>query len=99
MSRARARAYVAAAASDAAHHATDETIQAQNQEVYEYLVPVVKGFSTEMLGGSYVTTGLLIGFFEFIFFWLLTAVYVRRANSEFDALTAEILRESLKGQK
>ncbi len=45
---ARALAYVAAAASDAAHHATDEAVRTQNQAVYEYLVPVVKGFSTEM---------------------------------------------------
>ena len=45
---ARALAYVAAAASDAAHHATDASVQAQNQAVYEYLVPVIKGFSTEM---------------------------------------------------
>jgi len=45
---ARALAYVAAAASDAAHHATDESVKAQKQAVYEYLVPVVKGFSTEM---------------------------------------------------
>ena len=45
---ARALAYVAAAASDAAHHATDESVKAENQAVYEYLVPVVKGFSTEM---------------------------------------------------
>ncbi len=44
----RALAYVAAAASDAAHHATDASVQASNQAVYEYLVPVVKGFSTEM---------------------------------------------------
>ncbi len=44
----RALAYVAAAASDAAHHATDASTQAHNQAVYEYLVPVVKGFSTEM---------------------------------------------------
>jgi len=44
----RALAYVAAAASDMAHHATDESVKAQNQAVYEYLVPVVKGFSTEM---------------------------------------------------
>ena len=51
------------------------------------------------LGGSLVTTGLLIGLFEFIFFWILTAVYVRRANSEFDALTEALLRESLKEQK
>jgi alkylation response protein AidB-like acyl-CoA dehydrogenase len=44
----RALAYVAAAASDMAHHAADEAVKAQNQAVYEYLVPVVKGFSTEM---------------------------------------------------
>ena len=51
------------------------------------------------LGESYVTTGLLIGFFEFIFFWALTAIYVRRANSEFDALTEALLRESMKAKK
>ncbi len=45
---ARALAYVAAAASDSAHHATDASVRAHNQAVYEYLVPVVKGFSTEM---------------------------------------------------
>jgi len=45
---ARALAYVAAAASDTAHHATDAAVKASNQAVYEYLVPVVKGFSTEM---------------------------------------------------
>ncbi len=44
----RALAYVAAAASDAAHHAADEAARKSNQAVYEYLVPVVKGFSTEM---------------------------------------------------
>ena len=44
----RALAYVAAAASDAAHHARDEAVRKSNQAVYEYLVPVVKGFSTEM---------------------------------------------------
>jgi cation/acetate symporter len=50
------------------------------------------------LGESFVTTGLLIGLSQFIFFWILTAVYVRRANSEFDALTQELLRESAKGK-
>ena len=44
----RALAYVAAAASDTAHHATDEAVRKSNQAIYEYLVPVVKGFSTEM---------------------------------------------------
>jgi len=45
---ARALAYVAAATSDAAHHATDAAVKAQSQALYEFLVPVVKGFSTEM---------------------------------------------------
>ena len=44
---ARALAYVAAAASDAAHASPGATTRKQNQSVYEYLVPVVKGFSTE----------------------------------------------------
>ena len=51
------------------------------------------------LGDSYVTTGLLIGLSQFVFFWLLTAVYVRRANSEFDALTDQLVRESTKAKK
>lgn len=51
------------------------------------------------LGDSFVTTGLLIGFAQFILFWVLTAFYVVRANSEFDALTEELLRESMKAKK
>ena len=51
------------------------------------------------LGDSYVTTGLLIVFFQFILFWLFTAFYVRRANSEFDALTEQLLSESMKAKK
>ncbi|WMW79590.1 acyl-CoA dehydrogenase [Undibacterium cyanobacteriorum] len=45
---ARALAYVAAAMSDKAHHASDEGVRKQNQAAYEYLVPIVKGWSTEM---------------------------------------------------
>ncbi len=45
---ARALAYVAAAASDAAHHGADEDTRRQNMAAYEYLVPIVKGWSTEM---------------------------------------------------
>lgn len=45
---ARALAYVAAGISDVAHHASDAAERAHSQAVYEYLVPVVKGFSTEM---------------------------------------------------
>jgi alkylation response protein AidB-like acyl-CoA dehydrogenase len=44
----RAMAGVAAAAYDAAHAHTDAATRAQNQAFYEFLVPLVKGFSTEM---------------------------------------------------
>jgi 3-(methylthio)propanoyl-CoA dehydrogenase len=45
---ARALAYVAAAASDAGHYAGDEVTRKENMAVYEFLVPIVKGWSTEM---------------------------------------------------
>ncbi len=45
---ARAVAYVAAAASDAAHQHPDEAVRRQNQAYYEFMVPVVKGWSTEL---------------------------------------------------
>ncbi len=45
---ARALAYVAAATSDAGHHAADEAVRRENMAVYEFLVPIVKGWSTEM---------------------------------------------------
>ena len=44
----RAMALVAAAAYDAAHHDSDADVRRQNQAFYEFLVPLVKGFSTEM---------------------------------------------------
>ena len=44
----RAMASVAAAAYDAAHHHTDAEVRKQNAAFYEYMVPLVKGYSTEM---------------------------------------------------
>jgi alkylation response protein AidB-like acyl-CoA dehydrogenase len=45
---ARALAYVAAAASDAGHLHPDPDARRQNMAFYEFLVPIVKGWSTEM---------------------------------------------------
>nr|WP_235584401.1 acyl-CoA dehydrogenase [Massilia sp. MS-15] len=45
---ARALAYVGAALSDIAHSHADEATRKANLAVYEYLVPVIKGWSTEM---------------------------------------------------
>lgn len=44
----RALAYVAASYSDMAHHHADSDVRKQKQAVYEYLVPIVKGWSTEL---------------------------------------------------
>ncbi|MFM1817501.1 MAG: hypothetical protein RL364_361 [Pseudomonadota bacterium] len=44
----RAMATVAAAAYDAAHHHPDAEVRKDNQAFYEFLVPLVKGYSTEM---------------------------------------------------
>ena len=44
----RAMATVAAAAYDASHHHPDPEVRKQNQAFYEFMVPLVKGFSTEM---------------------------------------------------
>ena len=44
----RAMATVAAAAYDAAHHHPDAEVRKQNTAFYEFMVPLVKGYSTEM---------------------------------------------------
>ena len=44
----RALATAAAAAFDAAHHHPDEATRKANKAFYEFMVPLVKGFSTEM---------------------------------------------------
>ncbi len=44
----RAMASVAAAAYDGAHHHPDAEVRKQNAAFYEFLVPLVKGYSTEM---------------------------------------------------
>lgn len=65
---------------------------------------MVVAFSPASLGqpiaeGSRVTVGVAVELFMFIFFWVLTLVYVRRANTEFDAMTQEIVKEAWKENK
>ena len=43
----RALAYVAAGHCDIAHHHPDAATRAEHQAIYEFLVPIVKGWSTE----------------------------------------------------
>ncbi len=44
----RAMAITAAACFDASHHHPDVEVRKHNQAIYEYMVPLVKGYSTEM---------------------------------------------------
>jgi alkylation response protein AidB-like acyl-CoA dehydrogenase len=44
----RAMALVGAAAFDAAHEHPDASVRAENQAFYEFMVPLIKGYSTEM---------------------------------------------------
>jgi len=44
----RAMATTAAAAYDASHHHPDAQVRKENQAFYEFMVPLVKGYSTEM---------------------------------------------------
>jgi len=69
-----------------------------------YGFEMVVAFSPASLGrpiaeGSMVTVGVAVELFMFIFFWVLTAIYVRRANTEFDALTEEILMDAWRDTK
>lgn len=49
--------------------------------------------------GSNLTFGVAVGLFQFVFFWVLTLVYVRRANGEFDDINNEIVRAAWKEEK
>jgi cation/acetate symporter len=45
--------------------------------------------------GAVLTVGIAFELTMFVSFWLLTALYVRRANREFDAQTEEIIKEAV----
>jgi uncharacterized membrane protein (DUF485 family) len=54
------------------------------------LVAFNKPFLLEKLGDGVMTVGMPVGLGVILFTVLITVIYVRRANSEFDALTEEI---------
>ena len=61
-------------------------------------------FAPELIGkrlfeGSNLTFGILAGLLQFIFFWVLTLVYVRRANGEFDDNNKELVQAAWKAEK
>ncbi len=61
------------------------------------LVAYDKAFLATKIGEGYtMSIGIPIGFGVIVFTIIITWIYVRRANSEFDETNAEIIREAQK---
>ena len=59
------------------------------------LIAFNKQLLSAKIGAGVMTWGMPIGLFVIVFTVIITGIYVRRANSEFDDLTAEIRKEVL----
>jgi uncharacterized membrane protein (DUF485 family) len=60
---------------------------------YISLIAFNKPFLSQKIGEGVTTIGVPIGMGIILFTIAITGLYVRRANTEFDRLTAEILKE------
>jgi len=63
---------------------------------YIALIAFDKEFLARPIGNGVTTIGIPIGLGVIVFTIIITGIYVRRANSEFDALTREILADASK---
>lgn len=63
---------------------------------YIALIAFNKPFLAQPIGAGVTTLGIPIGMGVIVFTIVITAIYVRRANSEFDDLTAAILKDASK---
>lgn len=61
---------------------------------YIAIIAFDKELFARRLGEGVMTLGIPVGFGVIVFTIIITGIYVRRANSEFDALTREIVKES-----
>jgi uncharacterized membrane protein (DUF485 family) len=60
------------------------------------LVAFNKSFLSQRLGEGVMTVGMPIGLGVIVFTIVITAIYVRRANGEFDTLTERVAKAVLK---
>lgn len=64
--------------------------------VYYFLLPIGAAYYPELFKIKVwgpVNLGLLFALSEFIVAWSVAAIYARRANREFDQMSAEIVRD------
>ncbi|HEX7439112.1 MAG TPA: DUF485 domain-containing protein [Caldimonas sp.] len=60
------------------------------------LVAFDKEFLAQRMGAGVMTVGIPIGFGVIVFTIVITAIYVKRANREFDDLAADVAKAVLK---
>ena len=63
---------------------------------YISLIAFDKEFLAQPIGSGVTTLGIPIGFGIIVFTVLITGIYVRRANNQFDAITRDILKDATK---
>lgn len=63
---------------------------------YIALIAFDKELLAKPLGEGVTTLGIPLGMGVIIFTIIITGIYVRRANNEFDSLTKQILEEEVK---
>jgi uncharacterized membrane protein (DUF485 family) len=63
---------------------------------YIALIAFNKEFLAQPLGAGVTTIGVPLGMGVIVFTIVITGIYVRRANGEFDRLTKEILEDATK---
>ena len=63
---------------------------------YIALIAFNKPFLAQPIGAGVTSVGIPIGMGVIIFTIVITGIYVRRANGEFDAMTREIIEDATK---
>ena len=63
---------------------------------YIALIAFNKPFLAQPVGAGVTTLGIPIGMGVIVFTIVITGIYVRRANGEFDQLTKDILKDASK---
>lgn len=65
--------------------------------VYYFLLPIGAAYFQDLFKIKVwgpVNVGILFALSEFIVAWTIAGIYAKRANREFDAMSAEIVREA-----
>ncbi|WP_374246081.1 DUF485 domain-containing protein [Zoogloea sp.] len=63
---------------------------------YILLIAFNKEFLSQKLGAGVTSIGIPIGVGVILFTIIITGIYIRRANTEFDDLKAQVIKEATK---